>query len=62
MYLPGAGWRGFDPTHGEAVVDTHVTVAAAAHARDTMPVTGVFNGKGATSTLDYTVKIELLNE
>ena len=30
VYLPGAGWRGFNPTHGEAVADYHVTIAAAA--------------------------------
>ncbi len=59
VYLPGAGWRGFDPTHGEAVADTHVTIAAAAHSRDTMPVSGIFSGKGASSTLDYTVGIQV---
>jgi transglutaminase-like putative cysteine protease len=62
VYLPGAGWRGFDPTHGEAVADTHVTIAAAAHSRDTMPVSGVFSGKGVNSTLDYTVEIQVLEE
>ena len=30
VYLPGAGWRGYDPTHGLAVADHHVAVAAAA--------------------------------
>lgn len=59
VYLPGAGWRGFDPTHGEAVADTHVTIAAAAHSRDTMPVSGVFSGAGASSTLEYTVGIQV---
>jgi transglutaminase-like putative cysteine protease len=59
VYLPGAGWRGFDPTHGEAVADTHVTVAAAASARDTMPVSGIFNGGGVSSSLDYTVEIQV---
>ena len=59
VYLPGAGWRAFDPTHGEAVADTHVTIAAAAHSRDTMPVTGSFIGEGATSKLDYTVEIKV---
>lgn len=59
VYLPGAGWRGFDPTHGEAVADTHVTIAAAANARDTMPVSGIFNGEGASSSLDYTVEIQV---
>jgi transglutaminase-like putative cysteine protease len=59
VYLPGAGWRGYDPTHGEAIANTHVTIAAAAHARDTMPVIGSFNGEGATSLLDFKVKIEV---
>jgi transglutaminase-like putative cysteine protease len=59
VYLPGAGWRGFDPTHGEAVADKHVTIAAAAHPRDTMPVTGVFAGEGASSKLDYKVEIQV---
>jgi len=59
VYLPGGGWRGFDPTHGEAVADNHVTIAAAANARDTMPVSGVFNGEGVSSSLDYTVEIQV---
>jgi len=59
VYLPGAGWRAFDPTHGEAVTDTHVTIAAAANSRDTMPVTGSFIGEGATSKLDYTLEIQV---
>jgi transglutaminase-like putative cysteine protease len=59
VYLPGAGWRGFDPTHGEAVADTHVTVAAAAHPRNTMPVTGTFLGERVTSALDFTVEIQV---
>jgi len=59
VYLPGAGWRGFDPTHGEAIADTHVTVAAAAHSRDTMPVSGIFTGQGASSSLEFDLRIEV---
>jgi transglutaminase-like putative cysteine protease len=59
VYLPGAGWRGFDPTHGQAITDTHVTVAAAARPQDTMPVSGVFTGQGASSTLDYELRIDV---
>jgi transglutaminase-like putative cysteine protease len=62
VYLPGAGWRGFDPTHGEAIADTHVTIAAAAHSRDTMPVSGNFKGEGATSTLNYTIDIQVVED
>lgn len=60
VYLPGASWCEFDPTHGEAVIDTHVTIAAAAHSCDTMPVNGVFSGAGITSTLEYTIEIQVL--
>jgi transglutaminase-like putative cysteine protease len=60
VYLLGAGWRAFDPTHGEAVADSHVTIAAAAHPRDTMPVTGSFLGERVTSVLDFTVEIQVL--
>lgn len=59
VYLAGAGWRGFDPTHGETVADTHVTVAAAAHPRDTMPVSGSFSKTDASSQLDFTLDIEV---
>jgi transglutaminase-like putative cysteine protease len=62
VYLPGAGWRGYDPTHGEAVADTHVTIAAAAHPRDTMPVIGMISGEGARSSLDYRVEIEVQDQ
>jgi len=59
VYLPGGGWIGFDPTHGKPIADTHVTIAAAAHARDTMPVIGGFSGNGITSTLNYMLQIQV---
>lgn len=62
VYLPGAGWRGFDPTHGEIIADTHVTIAAAAHPHDTMPVIGSFKGEGVTGMLDYTVEIQVQDD
>lgn len=58
VYLPGAGWCACDPTHGEAVSDTHVTIAAAAQPEDTMPVTGSFDSRGASSSLDYQINIQ----
>ena len=57
-WLPGAGWRGYDPTHGTAVTDTHVGVAAAPDQAATMPVEGGFWGTDVTSTLEYHVEIE----
>ena len=62
VYLPGAGWRGFDPTHGLAVSDRHIPVAAAARAQDASPVSGHLHpGSGAQSTLDTHITIDILN-
>lgn len=49
VYLPGAGWKGFDPTLGELVGTDHVAVAVARLAESVPPVEGSFVGPpGAT--------------
>lgn len=40
VYLPGGGWRGYDPTHGLAVSDRHIALAASAIPSYTAPVVG----------------------
>lgn len=40
VYIPGGGWRGFDPTLGLAVADQHIALAASSHFRDAGPVSG----------------------
>lgn len=57
IFLPGAGWRGFDPMHGLAVTDGHVALCAAPGQAQTMPVEGGFFGDGVTSSLAYDVQI-----
>ncbi|WP_165873468.1 transglutaminase family protein [Parasulfuritortus cantonensis] len=49
VYLPGGGWRGFDPTHGLAVADRHVAVAAAADPEDAAPIEGSYQGDSPSS-------------
>lgn len=44
VYLPGAGWKGFDPTGGEVSGDRHITVAVARHPETISPVIGSFLG------------------
>ncbi|MCB0549014.1 MAG: transglutaminase family protein [Phaeodactylibacter sp.] len=49
VYLPGAGWRGFDPTQGSAVSRRHVAVAASAYPERTAPVLGSYIGSAAST-------------
>jgi len=44
LYLPGAGWRGFDPTNGILADAHHVVVAASLEAGDIPPVQGTYCG------------------
>jgi transglutaminase-like putative cysteine protease len=57
VYLPGAGWRGFDPSLGLAVADGHVALAATPDHRLAAPVTGSFRGTGATSEMRYDLTV-----
>jgi len=60
VYLPGAGWRGFDPSLGLAVSDQHIVVATAKAPADAAPTTGSYRGTGAKSNLETQVVMELL--
>jgi transglutaminase-like putative cysteine protease len=44
VYLPGAGWRGFDPTLGLAITDRHLAVAAGRTPANAAPIAGAFRG------------------
>jgi transglutaminase-like putative cysteine protease len=57
VYLPGAGWRGFDPAEGLAVADRHVALAAGLQPVLAAPTDGTFRGNGASSTLDSQIVI-----
>lgn len=62
VYLPGAGWRGYDPSWGLAVSDLHIPLAAGPTPQDAAPITGTFRGTDILSKLDYQVKVECLDE
>ncbi len=57
VYLPGGGWRGYDPTHDIAVNDEYVAVAACREPFGATPIEGGFAGTGATSTLEAHIEI-----
>jgi len=57
VFLPGGGWRGYDPAQGLAVADTHVPVAASREPISATPIAGSFGGPGISSTME--VKLEI---
>jgi transglutaminase-like putative cysteine protease len=61
VYLPGIGWRGYDPSHGLVVADRHVILAAAPDFGHTMPVSGTYRGTGASSKIDHQVRMDSLS-
>lgn len=54
VYLPGAGWTGFDPSTGELVGTDHIAVAVARLPESVPPVAGAFIGS-ADASLDVGV-------
>jgi len=54
VYLPGAGWKGFDPTIGEIAGTDHIAVAVARLPESVPPIAGSFVG-ASTSSLNVGV-------
>lgn len=42
VYLPGAGWKGFDSTTGQVVGNDHIAVSMSRHPESVPPVSGSF--------------------
>jgi transglutaminase-like putative cysteine protease len=62
VYIPGGGWRGYDPSHGLVVTDRHIALAASYDPAGAMPVKGNFRGTGVTATMDYHISLSALAE
>lgn len=62
VYLPGAGWRGLDPTHGIWCDENFIAVAHAAQAESVNPVQGgIYSTAPVTSRLLTDVVVERLD-
>lgn len=58
VYLPGPGWKGFDPTSGLITGNQHIPVAVARHPEAVPPVSGSFVGPaGQRPTLTVAVRV-----
>jgi transglutaminase-like putative cysteine protease len=63
VYLPGAGWKGFDPTSGIMVGSQHVAVAVSRHPEAATPIAGSFIGVPTVfSGIEVDVKLEQLDK
>ena len=58
VYLPGGGWRGYDPSQGLAVSTAHVALAAAADPLLAAPVSGTYRGK-AQARMSYSIAMQV---
>jgi len=57
VYLPGGGWRAFDPSLGLAVADGHVALASGPDHVLAAPLSGTYRGTGASARLTYDITI-----
>ncbi len=57
VYLPGAGWRGYDPSLGLVVQDQYIALAAGALPVEAAPTLGSYRGSGVDSVLDFRVEL-----
>jgi transglutaminase-like putative cysteine protease len=58
VYLPGAGWRGYDPSRGLAVSNTHVAVAAGFDYDLASPIAGAYFG-GSGSRMETSLRMSI---
>jgi transglutaminase-like putative cysteine protease/predicted glutamine amidotransferase len=58
LYLPEAGWKGFDPTNGILTQTSHVRVAVGRNYIDATPTSGTIYVGGGPETLEVSVTVE----
>ena len=61
VYLPGGGWRGYDPTQGAMVTDHYVAVAASALPSGAATVTGSIRDAGMQAEAEATLVMQRLD-
>ena len=59
VFLPGYGWRGFDPTHDRPADTRYVSLATGRDYGDIRPISGTYRGRG-TRQLTVEVAVSLI--
>ena len=61
IYVPGAGWRGYDPTNNKLAGTEHIAVAAAREQDKASPLSGSWEGPpNAWNRMDVSVQVVAL--
>jgi transglutaminase-like putative cysteine protease len=61
IYLPGAGWRGFDPSGKGAIDDRYIVLATSSKPALTAAVTGSFSSPDPVeSGMNWSIEAEIL--
>ncbi len=58
VYIPGAGWRGYDPSTGFVVSGDHIALASGFNSLMAAPVFGYFRGNDIEPVLSYDISIK----
>ncbi len=58
VYIPGAGWRGYDPSTGFTVSGDHIALASGYNSLMASPVSGYFRGNITETKLSFDITIK----
>jgi transglutaminase-like putative cysteine protease len=61
VFLPGAGWKGFDPTRGEIVGENHISVAVGRLPHSVPPIAGSYIGDSKLLSMEVGVRVSKLS-
>jgi transglutaminase-like putative cysteine protease len=62
VYLPGAGWRGFDPSGRGEIDDRYIVLATSSRPQLTAAVNGTFSGPpGVESEMNWSISAEVVD-
>jgi transglutaminase-like putative cysteine protease len=59
VFIPGAGWRGYDPTENCMVNDSYIPLASSIYSSSVAPVSGMFRGN-AQANLTTQINIQAI--
>lgn len=58
VYVPGGGWRGYDPVNGIASADRHIAIAASDNPLKVLPFIGSYRSNVGKSKMEYSLKLK----